>query len=82
MVQNVLPFDVKPIPAMNWPDSEVTLFGGLFLKGVKNNNLKLVHNIATGLKIVLLNLHRYFFISCEVIEFFAKTVFYKFYIHF
>ena len=47
----------------------------------KDTNTNLSHNKFTCLKIVVSSFHRNFFISSEVIVFFAKTDFCHFYIH-
>ena len=51
-----------------------------FSEVLKGTNLKLLHNIDTGLEIVVSNFHSDIFISSEVIAMFAKTIFCNFYI--
>ena len=69
------PQSARPCPNQPW--RSLTAY---FSNVLKDTNLKLSHNIATGLELFVFNFHRDFIVSSEVIVFFAKTNFYIYFL--
>ena len=62
-------------PSPTWPRRSLTAY---FRNLLKDTNLKLLHNLDTGLKFVVSNFHGDFCIDSEVIAFFAEIDFANF----